>query len=127
MMDREETLRLALDIWKMEDQPHGPEYILLLARTGLFNHLEIAKITDRAPASVIAVTREAGLDLPPYRFGMKFEPTSLDTLIKIASAWGDRHYVPAGLAELASTVNTYDVTSRLTGVPLHALVDSLQP
>ena len=78
-----DVLRQARQYWQMDknDRSHGPEYMLLLARSGVFTHMEIAKLCDVTPYVARTVTR--GIDMPRYKFGEKFDPRTLDSMMLV--------------------------------------------
>lgn len=117
---RSEVLLKALEIWQMEQPSHGPEYLQHLAQFGLFNHMELAAICDKP--QIITYRLYDQEDMPQYKFGMKFNPRTLDSLFAIAIHYELQNEVAEGLVQLCLDNGTSrDVISRLTGVPIDRL------
>lgn len=120
-MDKYEALKRARTYWGMEDKSKGSEYLLLLARTGIFTHVELGKIGDVTPYVARKVTH--GIDLPYFKFGDRFDPRTLDSMLTIMEhyqAWGT---VPRGLMDLILPYTSISVVSRMTGIGVSDLAN----
>lgn len=110
------ALRSARSYWNIPDQytKRSPEIIQLYAKTGIFTHMELAKLIGVSPAMVRNATR--GMDLPRYKFGDKFDPNTIDSMLLLMEhydAWGK---VPRGVIDLITPHTSLSVVSRMTGI-----------
>lgn len=124
-MHNAELLNKAKYIYEYgHEETRGPEWVTALAHSGRFNHMEIAAITRRPPSVVKKITDKIGV--PPYRFGDKFDPKTLDALALISVHFYEHGTAPAGLVRLAAKTTSIATMSRLTGVPIDSLADAVQ-
>lgn len=121
-MDRVEALQKALDIYRMEERTHGPEYATMLGETKLFTHMEIASICEISPYMSRMATN--GIPLPKYRFGEKFDPKTLDMLVTITVHYRNTGQVPKGLLDMTRVTTSISVISRLTGIGVSELAEA---
>lgn len=120
-MDRIEALELAHKMWGQYEERwgHGPEGLILLARTGLFNYQELSKITDKTPTQVRGATWD--LDIPRYIFGDRFDPRTLDSMVTILVSYINTGEVARGIMDLITPHTNKRVVSRMTGIPVGEL------
>lgn len=121
-MEKIDALYTALHTWGRYDERwgHGPEGIMLLARTGLFTHMELAAICDRSPYQVRVATH--GIEhMPRYRFGEKFDPTTLDSIVALLEHYDKTGMVAKGLLDIITQRTSLTVVSRMTGIGVSAL------
>ena len=119
-MDRIEALELAHKTWERDDMwGHGPECIILLARTGLFNHQELAKLTGRTPTQVRSATWD--MDIPRFNFGDRFDPRTLDAMVHLLVHYINQNEVAQGIIDLITPYTSKRVIARMTGIPLDSL------
>lgn len=119
-MKHSEALGKALWLWGMDDVV-GPEPIMALARTGLFNTLELSKIDGKLSSYSINQMFK-GKDwegiIPPFRFGESFNVKSLSALYMLALEYETEGWVNAQLIKYIVTNGTSIPTiARMTGVP----------
>lgn len=119
-MDKLEALEKAKSIWESDGGwGHGPEDVLFLARTRLFNYREISVITGKTNHAVRGVTWDA--DMPRYVLGDRFDPRSLDSLILLLVHYTNTGLVADGVVDLISPHTSKRVISRMTGIPIAEL------
>lgn len=120
-MEKYEALRLARTYWEMEGKGDTAQYALLLARTGIFTHMELSAICDLTPYAARKVTQ--GVNLPRYRFGEKFDPRTIDSMLVLLEhyqAWGN---IPRGVLDLILPYTSLTVVSRMTGIGVSDLAN----
>ena len=113
-MDKYEALRRARGYWELDAEEKNRSYLMLLGRTGIFTHVELAKIGEVSPA--IARNATTGLDLPRFRYGDKFDPRTIDSMLLVMEHFSAHGTVPRGMMELILPYTSMSVISRMTGI-----------